>query len=99
VGRPRNRAIAEWQLSRVYSVLDRAEPSMVHARRSLAIAVRARLAPFYVAYTHKALARAAAVARNRKLRNLGDRRVRSMLPRIREARERILLEKDLASIH
>jgi hypothetical protein len=37
VGRPENMAIGEWQCSRVYSVLGRAEPATYHAQRALAI--------------------------------------------------------------
>jgi len=36
VGTPANRARSEWQLSRAYTVLDRAEPALHHARRCLA---------------------------------------------------------------
>jgi hypothetical protein len=98
IGRPRNRSIAEWQLSRVYSALGRAEPATVHGGRALDIAIRSRLSPFYVAYGHEALARAAAVARDRERKNTELRRARALLARIREARERTLLEEDLATI-
>ena len=37
VGEPANLARGEWQCSRVYTVLGRAEPAMWHARRCLAI--------------------------------------------------------------
>ena len=37
IGQPANLARGEWQCSRVYAVLGRAEPALWHARRCLAI--------------------------------------------------------------
>ena len=61
-GTPLNLSVGEWQISRVYAVLERSEPALHHARRALEIARQGRLGPFYRAYAHEALARAAAVA-------------------------------------
>lgn len=69
VGRPVNLSVGEWQISRVYAVLGRAEPARYHARRALAIARRAHLGRFYIAYAYEALARAERVARNPARRN------------------------------
>jgi len=40
VGDDQNRAIGEWQVARVYSVLGRGEPALFHARRCLDYASR-----------------------------------------------------------
>ena len=72
VGKPLNLSIAEWQLSRVYSVLRRAEPALYYARRCLAISRQARLEPFYLGYAYEALARASSISRKSTGRGTGS---------------------------
>ncbi len=62
VGEPRNHAIGEWQVSRVYAVLGRAEPALHHARRCLELCEERGIGDFVLAYAYEALARAHAVA-------------------------------------
>ena len=62
VGTPVNLARGEWQLSRVYSVLQRSEPALYHARRCLEICQENEIGDFDLAYAYEALARAYAVA-------------------------------------
>jgi hypothetical protein len=62
VGTAANRARGEWQVSRVYSVLDRAEPCLHHARRALDLCMEHGLADWDLAFAHEALARGHAVA-------------------------------------
>ena len=62
VGTPTNFARAQWQLSRVYSVLNRADPAIHHADRCLDICRANDLGGFDLAFAHEALARAHAVA-------------------------------------
>jgi hypothetical protein len=62
VGEPVHRARGEWQLSRVYAVLGRAEPALHHGRRCLELCETHALSPFDHAFAHEALARAEAVA-------------------------------------
>jgi len=62
VGQPVNLARGEWQISRVYSVLGRAEPALYHAYRSLEIVEAAGIADIDLAFAYEALARAQAVA-------------------------------------
>jgi hypothetical protein len=59
--KPENRARAEWQVSRVYTVLGRAEPAVWHARRCLAWCEEAGLGDWDLAYAYEALARAHAL--------------------------------------
>ena len=59
---PEHRARGEWQISRVYAVLGRAEPAVWHARRSLEHCERAGLGDWDLAYAYEALARAHALA-------------------------------------
>lgn len=62
VGDDQNRAIGEWQCSRVYATLGRAEPALHHARRCLHYADRPGAKVWLVASAHEGLARAQAVA-------------------------------------
>jgi hypothetical protein len=62
VGGPEHRARGEWQCSRVYSVLGRAEPALHHARRCLEICEEHGIGDWDIAFAYEALARAHAVA-------------------------------------
>lgn len=67
VGTPANRARGEWQCSRVYSVLGRAEPALHHARRCLELVEGApdRMEGWDLPAACEALARAHLVAGDR----------------------------------
>jgi len=58
VGTPVNFARGEWQVSRVYSLLGRGEPALVHARLCLDTCVEYGIGDFDLAYAHEAMARA-----------------------------------------
>jgi hypothetical protein len=64
VGAPVNLARGEWQISRVYSVLQRPEPALYHARRCLEICLENKIGDFDLAFAYEALARASMVAGN-----------------------------------
>ncbi|MDH3462756.1 MAG: hypothetical protein OEM32_03930, partial [Acidimicrobiia bacterium] len=59
VGTPRHRSIADWQVSRVFSVLGYAELARRFGERSLAVAKDNDLDAFVVGFAHEAIARAA----------------------------------------
>src|SRR5204863_5525705 len=88
VGEKVNLARGEWQCSRVYAVLGRAEPAVHHARRCLELAETAvDAAPWDVPFAYEALARAHAVAGD-------DDEARRWLTKAREAAEAIEKERD-----
>lgn len=60
VGEPKNRAIADWQVSRVFSVLGHADLARRFGEHSLAVAKDNDLDAFVVGFAHEAIARAAA---------------------------------------
>ena len=62
VGEPVNLARGEWQVSRVYAVLGRAEPALVHGRRCLEILEEEGIGDWDLGFAHEALARAFIVA-------------------------------------
>jgi hypothetical protein len=65
VGEPVNFARGEWQISRVYAVLNRPEPALFHAIRSLDICTENNIGDFDLAFAYEAVARACAVAGDR----------------------------------
>jgi hypothetical protein len=62
VGGAEQRARGEWQCSRVYSVLERGEPAVHHARRCLEICQESGIGDWDLAFAYEALARAHAIA-------------------------------------
>lgn len=62
VGKAENFARSEWQCSRVYSVLGRAEPALHHAHRSLELCERNGIGDFDLAFAYEELARAHSLA-------------------------------------
>jgi hypothetical protein len=97
---PKNRARSEWQLSRVYAVLGRAEPALHHARRCLEIceASADNIEDWDLPFAYEALARAHRVAGmnqeaagyKQKAQELGDE--------IRDPEDRDHFREALASI-
>jgi len=65
VGTAANFARGVWQMSRVYSVLGRAEPALHHATRCLQICQENGIGDWDLGFAYEALARAAAVAGDR----------------------------------
>ncbi|HEY6585260.1 MAG TPA: hypothetical protein VIZ29_10480 [Gaiellaceae bacterium] len=61
---PKNRARSEWQISRVYAVLDRGEPAVHHGRRCLELCKQHpdNLEDWDLPFAYEALARAHGVA-------------------------------------
>ncbi len=100
VGTPANRARSEWQLSRVYTVLDRPEPALHHARRCLAYceenpqAIEDRDLP----YAHEALARAHALAGEADVAGRHAAAARELAAGVAGAEDREHLEADLGTL-
>jgi hypothetical protein len=98
VGQPVNLARGEWQCSRVYSALGRAEPARWHGRRCLEVCRRHAIGDFDLAYAYEALARAESVAGD-----LGEvarwmALARDAAAQIAEEHDRRQFASDLASI-
>ena len=98
IGKPTNWAIGEWQVSHVYAVLRRGEPALYHAKRGLAVCHKAGLRDFYLAYAHEALARASLVAGRRGDARRHLARAKRAGSTIKEADDRKLFERDIATI-
>lgn len=98
VGKPVNIAIGEWQISHVYAVLRRPEPSLYHAALSLDTCRRNRVGDFALAFAYEALARASSLAGDRVARDRYLAKARRAGEKIREEEDRKLFFSDLASI-
>jgi hypothetical protein len=98
VGKAENRARGEWQISRVYTVLGRAEPAVAHAQRCLEICRQHGLADWDIAYAYESLARAHKTAGHaaeaRKFKKLGH----AAGEQISEAEEREHFDEDYSTL-
>lgn len=100
VGTPANRARSEWQCSRMYTVLGRAEPALHHARRCLELCESNpdALEDWDLPFAHEALARAHGIAGDDAEANRHAELARELGGRIADPEERQLLEADLATL-
>jgi DNA-binding transcriptional MerR regulator len=98
VGKPENLARGEWQCSRVYALLRRAEPALWHARRCLAICEEHGIGDWDIAFAWEAIARAQAVAGDQAALDDAMSRARELGAAIAEGEDRELLLSDLATI-
>ena len=98
VGEPVHWARGEWQCSRVYATLGRAEPALHHGRRCLELSEEHELSGFDIGCAHEAIARAA------KLAGLDDyvakhaALARAAAEQLTDPEERQVLLGDIASL-
>jgi hypothetical protein len=95
---PQQLAVGEWQCSRVYAVLGRAEPAMHHARSSLAVCEESGLGDWVLAAAYEALARASGVAGDREGFSIWLERARNATAAIADPQDRGVIEQDLAAL-
>jgi hypothetical protein len=98
VGEPINRVRGEWQCSRVYATLERGEPALHHARRSLELCTAHGIGDIDLAYCHEAMARASAVDGNHLAAAGWRRQAEQSAAAIAEAGDRQAVLDDLATI-
>ncbi|GIH79596.1 MerR family transcriptional regulator [Planobispora longispora] len=98
VGAPVNRSRGEWQCSRVYAVLGRAEPALHHARRGLEICRAHGIGDWDLAFGYEALARASAVAGDREQARAWTEQALAAAEDIAQDEDRELLLTDLETI-
>ena len=98
VGEPVNLARGEWQCSRVYAVLGRAEPALWHARRCVSLCEQHGIGDFDIAFGWEAVARAQSVAGERAAAAEAVQKARALSAGIAEPEDRELLDSDLATI-
>jgi DNA-binding transcriptional MerR regulator len=98
IGEPVNHARGEWQIARVYAVVDRPEPALHHARRCLEIVEEFGVGGFDLACAYEALARAHATAGEREAARRYEALGREAAARIADADDRELVIGDLDSL-
>jgi len=95
VGTPRQRAIADWQVSRVAAVLGYAELSRRFGERCLATCLDNDLDPFVTGFAHEAIARAAAQVDDIDTYTEHLETAKENLIEVEDPEERDILEADL----
>ena len=98
VGTAANFARSEWQMSRVYSVLGRAEPALHHATRCLQICQENGIGDWDLGFAYEALARAAAVDGDGDAAQAWTDQAYDAAADIAEDEDRDLLLTDLSTI-
>ena len=93
-----NLARGEWQCSRVYAVLGRAEPSLWHARRCLEINEAAGVADWDIAAAYEAMARAHLAAGDMAQVAAWKAKAVAALDAIADADDREIVEGDIATL-
>jgi DNA-binding transcriptional MerR regulator len=95
---PQRLAVGEWQCSRVYAVLGRAEPALHHASRCVDLVEAGGLEDWVAASAYEAMARASSVAGDRAAFETWRARARAAADAISDAEEREVIEGDLATL-
>ncbi len=98
VGEPVNLARGEWQCSRVYAVLGRAEPALWHARRCVAINEAGGHADWDIASAYEAMARAYLAGGDLSEVAAWKAKATAALDGIADRDDRDLIEGDLATL-
>ena len=91
-------AVGEWQCSRVYAVLGRAEPALHHARRCVALVEAGGLEDWVAASAYEAMARGSSVAGDPAAFDEWQARARAATDAIADPEEREVIEGDLATL-
>jgi hypothetical protein len=97
VGDSRNRAIGEWQVSRVYSVLGFPQPALYHATICLAITEHDGMKGFLMGCAHEGMARALALT-DKQTAAVHYKNAVEILSSIDDPEDAEILRSDLASI-
>jgi DNA-binding transcriptional MerR regulator len=98
IGDEQNLAIGDWQISRVYSVVGRAEPAVFHARRCLDHASHVDGQPWLLASAYEGLARAYSVAGDRAAASEWKAKAEQRLTEVEDADDREIVERDIATL-
>lgn len=98
VGTPLNLARGEWQISRVYSLVNRGEPALSHAQKSLDLTVENQLSDFELGFAHEAMARAYAVTGDTTQRDAHIALAKECAERVNNEEDRTWLMKNVNTV-
>jgi hypothetical protein len=94
VGNPRNLAVGEWQISRVYAGLKQAEPSLLFAKSSLELVIKNNLSDLLPS-AYEGLARAYAIAQQPQLARDYVVKARKELESIKDEEDRKIFSEQI----
>jgi hypothetical protein len=97
VGDSSHKAIGEWQISRVYSLLSLSDPAVYHAQLCLEICETQSLNPFLTGCAHEAMARALS-SHDKTSARLHHQAASELAMLVQDSEDRGILESDLKSI-
>lgn len=97
-GDDQNRAIGEWQVARVYTVLGHAGPALFHARRCLEYAGRPRGDDWLPASAYEGLARACAIAGDLEAARDARDTALELLEKIADPEDRSVVAADIDTL-
>lgn len=98
VGQPINLARGEWQIARVYTLLNRPEPALHHAARSLHYCQQYDLSSFEWGFAHEAMARAYAFMGHMAERDMHWTDAMIAATKVEDARDRRWLIRNIEGI-
>lgn len=97
-GIPLNFARGEWQISRVYSLVGRAEPALYHAKKSLEHCLSNNFSAFDLGFAYEALARGYAVEGNSQQRDENISLARQAAENVEKDGDKVWLLKNVESV-
>jgi hypothetical protein len=98
IGEAVHHARGEWQISRAYTAVGRAEPALHHARRCLEICEEHGIGDFDLAYAYEGLARAHALAGQGEAASRYEAQARGAAEHIAGEEDRKLVLGDLETL-
>ena len=98
VGTAKERAVGDWQISRVYSTLGRSEPAVHHARACLAAATQVPEETWLLASAYEGLARAYAVSGDRAAAIEWKAKAVAQLDLVDDPDDRDIVARDVESL-
>jgi hypothetical protein len=97
VGNAQNRAVGEWQISRVYCVVGLRESALYHARLCMELTEANALKPFHMAFAHEGLARALSSS-DKAAARVHYQAALDLVEAIEDQEDRNILQSDLQTI-
>jgi len=98
VGGAKEKAIGDWQISRVYAVLGRGEPAVHHARLALGYATQVEGETWLLASAYEGLARAYAVSGDTHAATEWKAKAEARLAEVEDADDREVVQSDLDAL-
>lgn len=98
VGDHKQFATGEWQVSRVYAVLEMAQSALYHGQASLDNCEQGRLSAFDFAFAYEAIARACKLMGNQEQKALYLKKAKEISAQIEDENDRTYLLGELESI-